>query len=87
MKITRPIYQIAADIKTEWSKVGKGVNFAAKPYLDAMLTLNKITDRYMFDSADSIVRYFLCNASSFKGPRSKELKNELRSLVGMKLVK
>ena len=81
MNITRPIYQIAADIKTEWSKVGKGVNFAAKPYLDAMLTLNKITDHYMFDSADSIVRYFLCNASSFKGVRAKELKAELKSLL------
>ena len=81
MNITRPIYQIAADIKTEWSKVGKGVNFAAKPYLDAMLTLNKITDRYMFASADSIVRYFLCNASSFKGVRAQELKAELKSLL------
>ena len=81
MNITRPIYQIAADIKTEWSKVGKGVNFAAKPYLDAMLTLDKITDQYMFDSADSIVRYFLCNASSFKGVRAKELKTELKSLL------
>ena len=81
MNITRPIYQIAADIKTEWSKVGKGVNFAAKPYLDAMLTLDKITDHYMFDSADSIVRYFLCNASSFTGVRAKELKAELKSLL------
>ena len=81
MNITRPIYQIAEDIKTEWSKVGKGVNFAAKPYLDAMLTLDKITDQYMFDSADSIVRYFLCNASSFKGVRAKELKAELKSLL------
>ena len=81
MNITRPIYQIAADIKTEWSKVGKGVNFAAKPYLDAMLTLDKITDHYMFDSADSIVRYFLCNASSFKGVRAKELKAELKALL------
>ena len=81
MNITRPIYQIAADIKTEWSNVGKGVNFAAKPYLDAMLTLDKITDHYMFDSADSIVRYFLCNASSFKGVRAKELKAELKSLL------
>ena len=81
MNITRPIYQIAADIKTEWSKVGKGVNFAAKPYLDAMLTLDKITDHYMFDSADSIVRYFLCNASSFKGVRAKELKAEQKSLL------
>lgn len=81
MNITRPIYQIAADIKTEWSKIGKGVNFAAKPYLDAMMSLNKITDNYMFDSADSIVRYFLCNASSFKGNRAKELKAELKALL------
>ena len=81
MNITRPIYQIAADIKTEWSKIGKGVNFAAKPYLDAMMSLNKITDHYMFDSADSIVRYFLCNASSFRGNRAKELKAELKALL------
>ena len=81
MNVTRPLYQIAADIKTEWSKVGKGVNFAAKPYLAAMMHLNKITDHYMFDSADSIVRYFLCNASSFRGNRAKELKAELKALL------
>ena len=81
MNITRPIYQIAADIKTEWSKIGKGVNFAAKPYLEAMMHLNKITDHYMFDSADSIVGYFLCNASSFRGNRAKELKAELKALL------
>ena len=81
MNITRPIYQIAVDINTEWSKIGKGVNFAAKPYLAAMMHLNKITDHYMFDSADSIVRYFLCNASSFRGNRAKELKAELKALL------
>lgn len=81
MNITRPIYQIAVDINTEWSKIGKGVSYSAKPYLAAMMHLNKITDHYMFDSADSIVRYFLCNASSFRGVRAKELKAELKALL------
>ena len=73
----RPIYEIAQDIRKEWKKV----NYAAKPYLDAMYSLNSIKDNFMFDSARSVVSYFLSNASSFKGEHAKELKQELKNLL------
>jgi len=72
----RSIRAIALDIRQEWAKV----NFAAKPYLDAMLELNSINDRYYEDSAKSVVLYFLSNASSFRGERAKVLKAELKAL-------
>jgi hypothetical protein len=73
---TRPIYEIAQDIRKDW----KNVNFAAKPYLEAMMDLDKITDNYGADSAKSIVLYFLNNASSWRGPKAKEIKQELKKL-------
>ena len=77
----RPIREIANDIRKDWSKIGKGVSPHAKPYLDAMLTLNSIEDRYFMDSADSIVRYFLSNAQHYRGDTAKALKAELKSLL------
>lgn len=72
----RTLKDIAADIREAW---GAKVNFAAKPYLDALLTLEQITDTYGADTAESIVRYFLSNAAQFKGARARELKEELRA--------
>jgi hypothetical protein len=72
----RAIRSIALDIRKEWANV----NYAAKPYLDAMLELNSINDRYHEDSAKSVVLYFLSNASSFRGERAKVLKAELKAL-------
>ena len=72
----RSIRSIALDIRQDWVKV----NFAAKPYLDAMLELNSINDKYYEDSAKSVVLYFLANASSFRGERAKVLKAELKAL-------
>lgn len=72
----RPLFEIAKDIEKEW----KNVNYAARPYLDAMKELTSIEDSFGFDSGQSIVAYFLSNASSFRGPRARELKDELRSL-------
>lgn len=77
----RPLYEIAADIQADWSKIGKGVNYAAKPYLDAMKHLQGMDDFYVLDDAKSIVLYFLGNASSYRGAKAKELKAELRGMV------
>ena len=60
---TRPLYEIARDIKNDW----KNVYFGAKPYLDAMATLNSIDDNYGLDSGKLIVLYFLGNASTWRG--------------------
>lgn len=71
------IYEIAQIIKKDW----KNVNYAAKPYLDAMFDLSEIEDRYIADSGASIVAYFLSNASSWKGGAAKAIKKELNRRV------
>ena len=81
----RPIYLIAAEISKDWKATSKnGIYFGAKPYLDAMYSLNEPTDRYGMDSAKSIVLYFLSNASTYRGPKAKELKAELKQMFGLK---
>ena len=77
----RPIYEIANEIHADWSKQGKGVNYAAKPYLKAMYDLDKIEDKYMYDSGRSVVAYFLANAGSWKGETAKRIKLELKQLL------
>jgi len=72
----RSIRDIALDIRKDWIKV----NYAAKPYLDAMLELNSINDKYYEDSAKSVVLYFLSNAASYRGEKAKLLKKELKEL-------
>jgi len=74
----RPIFSIAKDIREEW---GSKVYFGAKPYLDAMMFLSNKDDKYGFDDAENIVLYFLSNASTFRGERAKELKQELRDVI------
>ena len=74
--MTRPLNIIARDISQDWKKV----NYAAKPYLEAMQSLSSITDSYGCDNAKSIVLYFLCNASTWRGPIAKSIKAELKSL-------
>lgn len=73
----RSIYVIANEIRRDWKKV----YFGAVPYLDAMDSLDKITDRYGEDSAKSIVLYFLSNAAQWRGETAKRVKAELKVLV------
>jgi hypothetical protein len=75
---TRPLHEIAREIKKDW---GTKVNFAAKPYLDAMVSLNSISDNYGWDSGKSIVLYFLANAASWRGETAKRIKAELKAMA------
>lgn len=77
MTTKREIREVAREIKKEW----KNVNFAAAPYLDAMMSLTDKNSKYMFDSATSVVLYFLSNASTFRGDKAKELKAELKAII------
>lgn len=79
--MNRPISAIAADIKRAW---GAKVNYAAKPYLDALLCVDAPSDSYGADSAKSLAVYFLGNAGSFKGDAAKALKAELKAAFGIK---
>lgn len=73
----RSLNTIAKEINKDW----KNVNFAARPYLDAMYNLNKITDSYYFDSGRSIVLYFLNNASTWRGETARRIKTELNQML------
>jgi hypothetical protein len=80
IETVRPLHVIARDIYQAWPKV----NYAAKPYLEAMRDLSSINDKYGYDDARSIVLYFLSNAASFKGDTAKLLKLELKTIAGIK---
>jgi hypothetical protein len=69
--------QIAGLIYDDW----KSVNYAARPYLEAMSTLQNVSDMYMQDSGTSIVAYFLSNASLYSGPTAKAIKKELQRRI------
>jgi len=69
------ISQLAAEIRKDW----KPVHYTAEPYLQAMFSLQSISDNYFADSGISIVLYFLNNARSWKGEVAKAIKAELRS--------
>ena len=77
---SRPLYEIANEIRKDWSKV----NYGAVPYLDAMSTLNNINDNYIHDTGMSIVLYFLSNASTWRGETAKRIKAELKKMAGIK---
>lgn len=72
----RPISTIAREIADDWKKP----YFGAVPYLEAMFCLDKPTDKYGFDDARSIVTYFLCNASTWRGEKAKAIKAELKKM-------
>jgi hypothetical protein len=76
-KQTRPLYEIAREIRKTWPKVW----FGAVPYLDAMGTLDKISDNYGSDSGKSIVLYFLSNATTWKGDDARRIKAELKATM------
>ena len=76
-----PLSQIADIIRREW---GAKVNYAAKPYLQAMLTLPSIDSKYGLDDGKSIVIYFLSNASTWRGDVAKLVKAELKKRAGVK---
>lgn len=74
----RPLHEIAREIRSDW----KPVDFAAKPYLEAMFDLDSVDDKYGADSGRYIVNYFLSNAGKWKGDVAKRVKAELKQMVG-----
>ena len=76
----RSLSSYAYEIASDWRTKGKGISPYAKPYLEAMYSLDRITDRYICDSAVSVVLYFLSNATSWKGETAKRVKKELNAI-------
>lgn len=86
----RPLSVIAAEIRKDWTKItidkngkekrGK-IYFGAVPYLQAMACITSVNDSYGWDSGDTIVRYFLANASTWRGDVAKRIKAELKKMI------
>jgi hypothetical protein len=78
----RLILEVARDIVRAWPNV----NYAAEPYLQAMLTLTTSQSVCVCgrDSAVSVVLYFLSNARMFCGTEAKALKAELKFICGIR---
>jgi len=73
----RTISVIASEIDSDWKKV----NYAARPYLDAMYSLNNISDSYYLDSGEAVVLRFLVNAGTWRGETAKRVKLEFRTII------
>jgi hypothetical protein len=73
----RSLSEIAAEIRRDW----KNPYFGAVPYLQAMGTLDSVRDSYGADRGDSIVAYFLGNATAWRGPTAKRIKAELNAAL------
>lgn len=77
LKAPRTLYEIAHDIKLDWHPV----YFGAKPYLDAMTTLQLPTEMYGLDPGYQIVNYFLANAGTWRGEPARRIKKELKDCL------
>jgi len=73
----RPLYVIANEIRRDW----KRPYFGAVPYLEALEELSSIRQNYGLDSGESVVRYFLANAATWRGETARRIKSELNSLL------
>jgi hypothetical protein len=76
--MARPLHKIAQEIQKDWKKP----YFGAVPYINAMTALDSIEDNYYFDTARSIVSYFLANANTWRGETAKRVKAELKAMLG-----
>lgn len=73
----RSLSAIAAEIRSVWPKP----YFGAVPYLNAMASLDTVSDNYFYDSGESIVLYFLSNATYWRGADAKRIKAELKAML------
>ena len=75
----RTFAEIAEEIKKLWPVP----YFGAEPYIEAMLTLNtsEPSELYGLDEAGTIVRYFLANATTWRGVDARRIKSELKLML------
>ena len=71
------VSEIAREISADWANV----NYAARPYLDAMSQLDSVRDKYGYDDGKSIVLYFLANAGAWRGDTARRIKSQLKAMI------
>ncbi len=70
------ISQLASIVISDW---GGEISPQAYPYLEAMEQLESMDDSVGYDSAASIIAYFLSNDKSWKTPTASRVKEELNA--------
>ncbi len=73
----RSIKTITQEIKSDWKKP----YFGAVPYIEAMETLESVTDKYIVEEGSMIIRYFLANAQTWRGETARRIKRELNDMI------
>lgn len=82
-EVHRPLSLIAQDIVKDWGdKLHR--HHPARPYVEAMSTLGSMDEMYGAEDAKGIVRYFLVNASGWRGEVARYVKAELKRMVEVK---
>jgi len=76
-----PLYALA-EIALKSDTLKGSARVYAKPYLEAMLSLDSTDDFYGADSGDMIVRYALSNLQSWRGEVARNVKAELKRHLG-----
>lgn len=75
--MVRNINVIAREVLADWKKPSP----YALPYIKAMLALQSIDDKYLFEDGRSVVLYFLSNAGSWRGDTARRVKAELNAAL------
>lgn len=71
------LFELASVVRRDWTRP----YFGAVPYLEALYSLRTVADRYYFDTGESVVRYFLANAGTWRGDVARAVKAELKRRI------
>ena len=73
----RAVSEIAGDIRRNW----RPVHPWAEPYVQAMFEMMTVDSHYGLDSGRDVILRFLSNARTWKGPKAREIKAELKAML------
>jgi hypothetical protein len=78
---TATVSQLAGLIVADYKGRGKALPYSAVPYVDAMRSLQSVSDNYGYDDGRSIVAYALSNLTVWRGETAKAVKAELKRRI------
>ena len=76
--MTRPLYQIADEIVSDYMDRGKSLPDSARAYVEPLQCLSSMTDTFGYDDAETVVIYALSNLNGWRGTTATRVKRELK---------
>lgn len=74
LRVARPVYKIAQEIQRLWSPV----EYSARPFLNAMLLMERVGDNVDDTPGRAVIEGFLHHAQYWRGPDAQRIKAELK---------